>query len=256
MDDAPNELHPASWWAELLATSDRFDAVYFLENLAEVLAPAISSPLVRREVELAVTTVAQHLLRPQRADLAEEAAASRQRLAATLARVDREVLDLTAATAAGHAVNGDFAGAAAEAEAITGWTWILNLVVTALRLKRFDISLAMTLLKAGRSPTEAIRTGILIGRYRWWPEWLMAIGTRRALEGTLDDNLIAALDRCGYAVLTPAQSHVAGKLLSGDATALRAAALQLENMGEVDAAQRLRHGDLESVALAAKLLSL
>lgn len=255
MDSALTRLHQTSWWAELIETSDNFDAVFFLEGLVDALTPRIGNHLIRRELELGVTTVSRHLHRPDRDDLADDAAAARQRLAATLDRVDPEAVDVIAAKVVAQAVCGDYAAAAGGAEGIVGWSRVLQLVVTALRLERFDVPIAVALLEAGRSPVDAVHTGELIGRYQWWPKWLLDIGTRRALNGTLDDDLVAALDRCGYAVLTPAQSHIAGKLLNGDATALAAAAQHLDSVGEHDAAERLRRGSLESVALAAKLMS-
>ncbi|GAB7052889.1 hypothetical protein [Catenuloplanes indicus] len=248
--------HSVAWWAELLATSEHFDAPYFLEELTTALSPRIANPLVRREVELAAATVNRHLLRPLDETLADDAEAARQRLRSTLNRVDSDSTRLTEAQAVDAAVAGDYPGAAAAAEPLLGAHPTLLLAMTALRLERFDTALAVNLLAAGRSPEEAIRYGSLVGRYAWWPKWLLEIGTRRAMDGTLDERVIAALDACAFAKLTAAQTHIARKLLSGDDRALRTAAEHLDTIGESTAAADLRGGDLTPVALAAKMMTL
>ncbi|WP_033342515.1 hypothetical protein [Catenuloplanes japonicus] len=247
--------HPVGWWAELLATTDRFDAPFFLEELTSALSPRVSNPLVRREVELAAATVNRHLLRPLDAHLADDAQAARSRLRGTLDRVDADSTRLAEAWVISSAVNGDYPGAASSAEPLLGAPSMLLLAMTALRFERFDTALAVDLLAAGRPPEEAIRYGALVGRYAWWPKWLLEIGTRRAMEGSLDEGVMAALDMCAFAKMTPAQTHIARKLLSGDARALRTAADHLENIGEPAAAADLRGGDLTPVALAAKLMT-
>ena len=67
---------------------------------------------------------------------------------------------------------------------------------------------------------------------------------------------MAALDRCAYASLSPAQARLARRLLGGDAGLSTTAAERLEALGERDAAGRLRDGDLNAVALAARLVPL
>ncbi|MDR7273756.1 hypothetical protein [Catenuloplanes atrovinosus] len=248
--------HPVEWWAELLAASAQFDAPYFVEELTTALAPRITNPLVRREIELAAATVNRHLLRPLDEYLADDAQAARQRLRNTLDRVDADSTRLTEAWVINAAVGGDYPGAAAGAEPLLGAQPTLLLAMTALRLERFDTELAVNLLAAGRSPEEAIRYGGLVGRYAWWPKWLLEIGARRAMDGTLNEGVITALDACAFAKLTAAQTHIARKLLSGDERALRTAAEHLDTIGEATAAEELRNGDLTPVALAAKMMTL
>lgn len=250
--------HPEQWWAQFPAASDHFDAPYVVETLSEMLAPRISAPLLRREVEIATAAVTKHLARPGKLELTELAAAAVQRLTATLQRIgERSTNAVSTAEAATvcRALKGEYAAAAAEAEEVVGTVRLLRLFVTALRLERFDIPLALRLLENGRSPAEAIRCGALVGRYRWWPQWLLRITTERALAGTLDERAIAALDNCAYAALSPLQAHLARKLLSGDVRLIADAAQRLEGLGETDAARRLRQGDLNTVALAVRLMS-
>jgi hypothetical protein len=128
--------------------------------------------------------------------------------------------------------------------------------VTSLRLERFDIPLALRMLDGGQAPQRAVDTAILVGRYSWWPSWLLRIVTERALADTLDQDTIAALDRCAYAELSPAQARLARRLLGGDAGLIAASAERLEALGEHDAAVRLREGDLNAVAIAARLVPL
>jgi hypothetical protein len=253
---APDAQHQVSWWAELIATSDRFDAAYFVEELAMSLAPEITNPLVRREVELAVATVNRHLLRPNNEEFADDADAGRQRLTATLERVDAEDTDIPEASVLRYAVCAEYPRAAAAAERLLGTTTVLHLVVAALRLERFDNLLAVRLLAAGRPPKDAIDAGMLMGRYQWWPQWLLEISSDRAMEGSLNEGLIAALDLCAYSPLTPAQSHIARKLFSGDTATTAAAVAHLEAIGETNAAEDLRGGDLRAVPLAARLMSM
>lgn len=247
--------HPVGWWAELLATSDHFDAPFFLEELTSALSPRVTNPLVRRELELAAAIVNRHLLRPLDVNLADDAEAARSRLRSTLDRVDADSTRLAEAWVINTAVSGDYPGAAAAGEPLLGGPAMLLLTMTALRFERFDTALAVNLLAAGRPPEEAIRYGALVGRYAWWPKWLLEIGTRRAMDGTLDEGVVAALDMCAFAKLTPAQTHIARKLLSGDTRALLTAADHLETIGEPAAATDLRGGDLTPVALAAKLMT-
>jgi hypothetical protein len=85
---------------------------------------------------------------------------------------------------------------------------------------------------------------------------LLQIITERATAGTLDEATIAALDNCAYASLSPLQARLARKLLAGDSVLIANAAQRLEGLGEGDAAERLRQGDLNTVALATRLMSL
>jgi hypothetical protein len=154
------------------------------------------------------------------------------------------------------ALKGDYAAAAEGAEPMVGFMPVLRLFVRSLRLEYFDIPLTLRLLDAGQHPEQAIRSGFLIGKYGWWPAWLLKVVTERALAGTLDPDTILALDRCAYAELSPFQARLARRLLDGEIDLISTAAHRLEGLGEKNAADRLRSGDLETVALAARLVPL
>lgn len=250
--------HPEEWWAQFLVLSERFDAAYAVEELGDLIAPQITNTLLRREVETATATVTRHLSRPSNPDLVEYAEAAVARLTATLDRIIERSMGTTStaeAEAMCTALKGHYAAAAAEVEPVVGTMPLLRLFVTALRLSQFDIKLTTKLLDAGQSPAAAVHSGALVGKYRWWPGWLLRIITDHALAGTLEDDLVAALDNCAYASLSPLQAHLARKLLSADPQLLVEAAHRLEGMGESAAADRLRQGDLNAVALAARLMS-
>jgi hypothetical protein len=102
----------------------------------------------------------------------------------------------------------------------------------------------------------AVHSGLVVGKYGWWPTWLLKIVTERALAGTLDSETITALDQCAYAELSPAQARMARRLLNGEANLVEASAYRLETLGEPQAAAKLREGDLTAVALAARLIPL
>lgn len=258
MDTKVRRLHSEDWWSRLVGASDRLDEAILVEGLGDLVVPHIGSPLLRREVEIATITVTRHLEKPANTDVAEQAAQAVSRLTETIERINERSTGSTSTEEAAVvllALRGNYAAAAAAAEPTVGTTALQRLVVTALRLERFDTALAMRLLDAGQAPETAIRSGSLIGQYRWWPSWLLRIITERALAGTLDEETIAALDNCAYAALSPMQAHLARKLLGGDPQLLADAAYRLEGMGEADAAERLRQGDLNMVALAARLMS-
>ncbi|WP_306204114.1 hypothetical protein [Actinoplanes sp. RD1] len=250
----------ATWWAEFLAASDRFDRAYLLEGLADLVLPKIQAPLLRREVKLGTDTVIRHLERPSIPERAAHAQEAVERLERTLARIEERATGSAIATEEAAilltAMRGDFASAAASASAVVSKPRLRSLFVTALRLERFDIPLTLRLLDGGQRPADAIRSGHLIGRYSWWPSWLLRVVTERALAGTLDEDTIAALDQCAYAELSPTQATIARKLLSGDARLIDTTAERLVSLGEPDAAHRLREGDLNAVALAARLVPL
>jgi hypothetical protein len=251
--------HPADWWAEFLEVSDGFDRAYLVDGLADLVERTIAAPLLRREARIAADVVVRSLNRPGSAELAERAGAAAARLATTLQRIDdRSAGGMSTAEAAALslALHGRYADAAAAAEPFVGTKALHRLFVTALRLERFDIPLALRLLDGGQSPASAVRSGALVGRYSWWPTWLLRIVTERALAGTLDADTMAALDRCAYASLSPAQARLARRLLSGDTGLMTTAAERLEALGEQEAAGRLRDGDLNAVALAARLVPL
>jgi hypothetical protein len=251
------QAHPEEWWAQFPAASARFDAAYLVDGLGDLISPKITAPLLRQEVKIATDVVVRALNRPGNDDLAGLAAAAATRLSGTLERMDQRstgTLSTAEATAMSHALHGRPARAAAEAEPFVGTPLLLRLFLAALRLERFDIPLALRLLEAGRDPDEAVRSGLLIGRYSWWPSWLLHIVTERALAGTLDDDTIAALDRCAYADLSPFQARLARRMLSGETGLISTAAERLEGLGERETADRLRDGDLNAVALAARLV--
>ena len=252
-------LHPEQWWAGFLNLSERFDAAYVVEEFGDMLAPKIGMPLLRREAEIATATVTRHLARPANADLAEMAEAAATRLIRSVERISERSTnpdDTVGAAAMCHALSGRYAAAAAAAEPLVGFTPLCKVFVTGLRLEQFDIPLALRLLKAGHSVADSVRSGALVGRYRYWPSWLLQIITERATAGTLDEATIAALDNCAYASLSPLQARLARKLLAGDSVLIANAAQRLEGLGEGDAAERLRQGDLNTVALATRLMSL
>jgi hypothetical protein len=251
--------HDSSWWVQFSEVSERFDAALVVDGLADLIEPKVTAPLLRREVRIASDVVIRHLNRPQSPELAERATEAIRRLAETLDRIDERsggAVSTVEAAALCLALRGQHARAAAEAEPFVGTVPLLRLFVTALRLERFDIPLALRLLEGGQAPRRAVDAAILVGRYSWWPSWLLRIVTERALAGTLDQDTIAALDRCAYAALSPAQARLARRLLSGDAGLIVTSAERLEALGEHDAAVRLREGDLNAVAIAARLVPL
>ena len=252
--------HPTAWWAQFQEVSDRFDAALVTEALADEIIPRIASPLLRREAEIASEVVVRHLNKVSSATLAERAAKAAARLTATVERLNERSTSEETGTAEAYALcaalEGRWAEAASEAEPFVGTTPLLKAFVSALRLERFDMALTVKLLRAGQGPAKAVQTGLEIGKYGWWPAWLLTIVTERAMAGTLDPGTINALDRCAYAELTPAQARVAGKLLGGDETLVAASAHRLETLGEPAAAAKLREGDLSAVALAARLIPL
>jgi hypothetical protein len=251
--------HDASWWAQFPDVSERFDVALLVDGLAELIEPKITAPLLRREVRIASDVVVHHLNRPRSTELADRAAEAVRRLAGTLERIDERssgAVSTVEAAALCLALDGRPAEAAAAAEPFVGTAPLLRLFVTALRMEHFDIPLALRLLEGGQEPQRAVQAATLVGRYSWWPSWLLKIVTERALDDRLDPDTIAALDRCAYAELSPAQARLARRLLSGDAGLIVTSAERLEALGESEAAVRLREGDLNAVALAARLVPL
>jgi hypothetical protein len=254
------ETHTADWWGEFLELSPHVDRAYLVEGLADLVERTIAAPLLRREARIAADVVVRHLNRTGSAELAERAGAAAARLATTVQRIDDRStgggMSTAEAAALSLALHGRYAEAAAAAEPFVGAKALCRLFLTALRLERFDIALALRVLEGGQSPANAVRSGALVGRYGWWPSWLLRIVTERALAGTLDADTMAALDRCAYASLSPAQARLARRLLGGDTGLLTTAAERLEALGEREAAGRLRDGDINAVALAARLVPL
>ncbi|WP_092540565.1 hypothetical protein [Actinoplanes derwentensis] len=249
--------NPASWWAQFPVASERFDAAYLTEGLGELITPKIASPLLRREAELAVYAVVRHLNRPQSEEFADRAAKSAERLVATVARLEERSGDgfsLVEAHAVALLLQGRLGEAAHAAEEFLKTQQILRLFVGALRMERFDVNLTVRMLAAGHQPAAAMQSGLVVGKYSWWPSWLVNIVTERAMAGHLDEEMVSALDRCAYAELTPAQSRIARRLLAGEDALVDASAIRLEGLGEPEAAKKLRQGDLTAVALAARLI--
>jgi hypothetical protein len=252
--------HPASWWAQFQEISANFDAAIVTEGISDLVIPKIPSPLLRREAELAADLVVRHLAKTNSLELAERAEKQLDRLVATIGRLaDRSTGDdsgITETNVVCQALSGNCADAAAEAEPMVGALPLLKVFVGALRLERFDSSLTLRLLRAGHAPAEAVQAGLIVGKYLWWPSWLLKTVTERALLGNLDTETMQALDRCAYAELTPIQARMARRLLNGEETLIDGSARRLEAMGEEAAAAKLREGDLSAVALAARLIPL
>jgi hypothetical protein len=252
--------HPAAWWAQLPETSGRFDAASATEGLSDLITPRIPSPLLRREAQIAAEVVVRHLGKPSSPELAERAAKAVERLVATVCRLaERHTGNNSGvgeANALCHALRGRWADAAAEAEPFVGTQPLLKVFLRSLRLERLDEALTARLLRAGQEPATAVRAGLAVGKHAWWPTWLLKIVGERALRGNLDQETIAALDRCAYAELSPAQARMASRLLNGETTLIDASAKRLEALGEAEAAVKLREGDLTAVALAARSLPL
>ena len=251
--------HPASWWAQFQEASDRFDTAYLTEGLGDLINAKIASPLLRREAQIASDIVVRHLNKPNSEELAERSVKAVERLVETVKRLEErsgDGFELAEANALCHLLEGRIADAASEAEEFVKTQQILRVFVGALRMERFDNDLAVRMLAAGHSPGAALGSGAVVGRYSWWPSWLMKVVTERAMDGRLDEQTISALDRCAYAELSPAQSRIARRLLSGDEALVETTATRLEALNEPRAAKLLREGDLTAVALAARLIPL
>ena len=251
--------HTAEWWAQFLDASERFDRAYLVDGLGDLLTRRITAPLLRQEAKMAADVVVRHLNRPASAELHTWATAAATRLSTTLQRFAERSTGTASteeAEALSLALHGRYGEAAVAAEPLVGTAPLLRLFVTALRLEYFDIPLTLRLIEGGQSPQQAIHSGFLIGKYSWWPSWLLRVVTERALAGTLDADTIAALERCAYAQLTPFLARLARRLLEGELELIATAAQRMEGLGEKEAAGRLRNGDLHAVALAARLVPL
>ncbi|MFI1991544.1 hypothetical protein [Actinoplanes sp. NPDC020271] len=252
--------HPASWWAQFPEASERLDTASMTEALADVIIPRISSPLLRREARIATDVTVRHLNKPASPELAERAGQAAERLLATVERLNERSTSDEPVAAEAEALclvlTGRWAEAAARVEPYVGTTALFKAFVAALLLDRLDVPLTLRLLGAGQPPAMAVRAGRAIGKYGWWPTWLLKVVTGRALAGTLDEQTITALDRCAYAELSPAQARFAQRILDGDQPLIDASAQRLETYGEAGAASSLREGDLSAVALAARLIPL
>jgi hypothetical protein len=257
--DDSGDAHAEEWWAQFPEASERFDAAMVVDGFGDLLVGRITAPLLRQEARLATDVVVRWLNRPQSKELEAWAHGAAERLTETLRRFS-ERATFTASTdeaeVLGMVLHGEYAKAAAAAEPMVGTLPLLRLFVTALRLEYFDIPLTLRLIEGGQLPARAIQSGFLIGKYGWWPSWLLRVVTERALAGTLDPPTILALDRCAFAELSPFQARLARRLLDGEVELIATAADRLEGLGEKDSADRLREGDLNAVALAARLVPL
>src|SRR5207244_3790313 len=124
-------------------------------------------------------------------------------------------------------LHGRWAYAAAEIEPVLGTTALLKAFVAALHLENFGVDIAMRLLNAGHSPATAVRSSVALGRYSWWPSWLLKLVTERVL---------------------------AGRLINAEPMLVEATASRLEALGEHPTAVKLRRGDVTTVAFAARLI--
>src|SRR4051812_75299 len=79
--------HPAEWWEQFREVSEKLDVATLTEKLADEIIPKITSPLLRREAEIAADVVVRHLNRMQSEELADRALRSAPRLEATLNRL-------------------------------------------------------------------------------------------------------------------------------------------------------------------------
>jgi hypothetical protein len=250
--------HPASWWAQFEDCSEKFDRASVTDLLGDEIIARVPSMLLRREAESAAATVLRHLCRPASEELAERSTEAIARLAATIERLNDRAMDddpgTTEASALLSLLQGNWAEAASEAEPVLGTAPLIRAVVTALRLEPFGTDLAVRLLESGHAPAAAVRSSRAIGRYNWWPSWLLSIVTERVMAGTLDTDTIGALQRCAFAGLSPTQARMAKRLIAAEPQLVEATASRLETLGEHPAARRLRDGCLNTVALAARLI--
>jgi hypothetical protein len=248
--------HPASWWAEFEQNCERFDAASVTEALGEAILRGIPSLLLRREGEIATEKVLRHLNRPSSPGLADLAAMAAVRLTATVERISERSgsQGTEAAYALCHLLRGAWSRSAAEAEPLVGARPLVRAFIAALHLEPFGADLAARLLNSGHTPATAVRSGLILGRYSWWPSWLQEIVTERVLAGTLDHDTIAALKECAYAELSPTQARMARRLIKGEPQLVETTASRLESLGEHPTATRLRGGDVRTVAFAARLI--
>jgi hypothetical protein len=250
--------HPASWWAQFEECSERLDPALLTDALSDVVTPAIPSMLLRREAEIATDIVLRHLNRPTSGELADQARQVTARLIATVERLTDRALGDDSGTTEAYAhclvLQGRWAEAAAEIEPVLGPNPLIRAFVSALRLDGFGTELTLRLLKAGRAPAASVQACLAIGRYSWWPDWLLGIVTERVLAGTVDAKTITALQRCAFAELSPSQARMAKRLINAEPQLVEATASRLENLGEHPAAVQLRAGDLGTVAFAARLI--
>ncbi|SNR82986.1 hypothetical protein SAMN06264365_10648 [Actinoplanes regularis] len=251
------QQQPVAWWDQFQQASEKFDLAIITESLGSEISRKISAPLLRREVEAALELRVRHLNKPQAKELAERSASSVERLVATVARIEKtsgEDVVLHEERAAILLLEGKPGEAAHEAQEFLKVEPMLQCFMSALRLEKFDSNLAVKLLIAGQEPAKALRSGQVVGQYAWWPSWLLKVVTERAMADALDEATANALGQLAYAELSPAQAGFARRLLAGEAALIEASALRLEAYGDPGAAEKLREGDLITIALAARII--
>jgi hypothetical protein len=250
--------HPVDWWEQFGTSIDRIDEAILTTGLVELLVPAITAPLLQREADIAADITIQYRNKPSSDVLLDRYTAAAGRLRETIDRLRARVDDpvsLAEAEAVCLVIDGRYAQAAAASEARFGAIRLLRVFVSALRVAHLDVPVTAQLLAAGRTPAEAIHAGRIIGRYGWWPDWMRALVVERATTGALTDEFVAALDTCAFATLRSTQARLAKLLLRGDRSAVITAARTLDSLGETGMAARLRAGDLNAVAFAARFAS-
>jgi hypothetical protein len=247
--------HGPEWWDRLMHASGPFDDAVATERLAELILPRIPHRMMRREAELAVNRVVWYLIK-QTPDLRATATRVTERLEALLLRRrdrDNDGPGVAEGEAICQLLRQRYGQAAASAEPTVGLEKLLHAIFASVRSTNLHIAFTIDLLKRGQEPEQAIRSGLALGVYRWWPGWLRTAATELAVAGRLDEEAITALDRCAFAELNPLQARMARKLMSGDSDLASQAASRLVSLGKPDAAQALLRGDLEAIAMASKL---
>lgn len=248
--------HPPEWWDGLLHACGPFDDAVATERLAELILPQIPKRMVRREAELAVNRVVSYLIK-QTPDLRATALRVTERLETLLLRRRHHGADDEPGVREGEAIcrllRQRYGDAAAAAEGTVGMENLLRAVFASVRSSTLHTAFTIELLKRGQEPEPAIRAGLALGTYRWWPTWLRTVASDLALADRLDEESIMALDRVAFAELNPLQARMARKLIGGDAELAGVAASRLMALGKADAAAALLQGDIEAIALASKL---
>jgi hypothetical protein len=254
-DIAQPVTHPPEWWDRVLSLCGTFDDAVATERLADLILPHIAGRMLRREADLAVGKVVWYLNRRTSAQLGATAAKVTERLEALLERRrdSNRVDGVREALAICSLLRQRYGVAASEVESVVGMPKLLDAVFAALRSSQFDGAITIELLRRGQEPEDAVRIGLALGTYGWWPAWLRSVTTELALDGRLDSATITALDRCAFAELTPIQARMARKLIGGDDALASLAASRLASLGKPEAAEALLRGDLEAIAMASKL---
>jgi hypothetical protein len=247
--------HTPEWWDGLLNVCGPFDEAVATERLAELILPRIPHRMLRREADLALNKVVLYLIK-RTPDLHATARKVAERLEVLLVKRRREDDDepgMSEGEALCRLMRQEYGAAAAFAERTVDLDKLLQAVFAALRSTTLHVPITIELLKRGQEPELAVRAGLALGTYRWWPEWLRSVATDLALRGQLSQDIITALDRCAFAELNPIQARMARKLIDGDPELAGIAASRLVSLGKADAAAALLRGDLEAIGMASKL---